>query len=1175
MSSTTAIEIKKNALSQAADAVAGTPPHSCKADCQPCHRADLQLLVVTPSVVPNEHANALKQAGYAWSPAFDAEFGSLKRVATTPVARIARAGFFFVYFPQRQRWDVWQIDEAGLTRKILNQVSIEQYANKYSAFIDPPQNFCSRGAANLPASLINVQGAGALAEVWVAYSARLWAPDVLRRLADNPEVPTGATGPDGKPVLAKIRTLLGRSLNPQAILQNGGAPAGCLPFNAAALEHNVADFVQQPDAAYLSAFGLAIRPLDGQRYGQGAQFEKLVRAIEKAGSPANNPQLYVGKSLIVMVPDPIGVAEQHNTIRLATLAARERWAAGGPTAKGYGADPNRPWERQSLLNAAYIREWVRDAEHQKQKRMFQHGAYRDTQVISGDEYRKILEHEKKTGRPYNPKGTTYERLKGDVERYRVTWPSTAVQQGLKDIAEADARKRIERYNSHIDWGRVEAANKKWKEEEKEWQDLTQARDTDHVAWLDSPLLAVALRHTHLDNSALRKAKLQRDQIEAHLIDAANRMEDTARCYAGGACSEASLKHMIVQFQKDPKDKSHWIAEALVGQYDFWDLVAGDDPDHGLRADLYTGAQGVRTAYEQAGQGIQLQLRGMRQHTELLNQAAQQALAKMHELAHDARKAQKLGLVDSVMQVRQKQVIWTNVMGLLHYIESGEKMLRINVVWKNHAFANAASDPLRNVPAFELKTNQHSERRRQSQKSAKSIGQAELRRAIENSDHPDKLTVPLILEQDVVEALAKRGHKIGPGMLQVAGGNLLGLPQAPLALPEDFARQVFQEQAKTRAELFKAWGETAAENYRGSLPSMAGHGFVFFLQWNAFCFALDEFGKAGGWAQVDAAASALSAAVGMFGVGLELGAILLSPRTLTKAGTPTAGVLVSQLPKAYLRLGLGAGWAGGAGALLDSVVNFAKSRGRWERGDKDAALLYLGSAAFHFAGFGAIFLGGWTSYRASALTQAGVRGMVKVLGIRFASSFAAAGVGSMLTGLGMFAWVTGVGIGIYAAMQEDDENEVFLERSYFGYGEDLGTLAKFASLEDEMLAFKTLARGFRAELEWQDNVTERDVVTVRLQTIEWDPKRYAVSFALDGYDKLDGELIGRIAEGEMADVQESGGIFEAVRRIPVDSEVEAVRLTFTLWNAKHRVANQPLLGNRGVTKIAEDRIWKKD
>jgi hypothetical protein len=1156
---------KQQVIANCENGVAGTPPCSCDPQgCQPCRRVDLQLLVVTPSIVPKEHEAALKAAGYAWAPSFDAGFGNLKREATLPVARIARAGYVMLYYPQRRRWDVWQVMANGLTRKVMHQVDTDQYGAMQGGFLQAVEpKLCSRGAANLPAHLISIEGGVRLTEVWMAYAPRLWPKAVLQRLAEDPTIEMLGEH-------HRLRDLLGRELNPRAILEGRALPAGSLPLNASALGHNVADFVERSDADFIRAFDLALRPLDPVRFGQGEALAQCVRDIERASGPSGHPQLYRDKSLVVCLPDAVGVSEQHNVIRLATLSARQGWMAGGVDATGRNPDPNRPWERQSLLHAGYVRSWVREAELRRQKDLDAVGAYRTSAVISGVEYREIRDREARGQGPFNPPGTLYERLASEPERYRVTWPQHAVDRGLKGVADANTQGRIDRYNKHIDWDRVDAANKKWLQQEQGWLRLIESRDRDHVAWLQSPALAAALRYTHTDNGALRRTGLQREEAETHLFDAAARLEDTARCYGGGACSDASLRHLVALFEKDPQDKTQWIAEALIGQYDFWSLLKGDDTDDGLRADLYTGALGVRTSYENLAQGAQLLRQGMAQHASLLAQAAQQALFRMQELALDAGKAKQFGLKSSLLQLQRKQVVWVQAMALHDYLESGRKQFYVKVAWDGNAFLNAANDGLKGGAAFEMKFNQHSERRQKSRKSAASSAQAELRRLIENSEHPQRLTVPLLLDGAAIQAIVSKGHKVGPGMLTVVGGNLLGLPQAPLALPEALARDLFRTQAMGRAEMFKQWGETSVRNARGALPGSVGNAFIVLLQWNAFMFALGEFNKSGGWAQLDAAASALSAATGMIGAGLEVGALLLAPVNLTKARTPAPGVLISQLPRAYLRLGLGAGMMGATGAGLDFVVACAKFRGRLKRGDEDAFTMYLTSSILHLGGSASLFVGYWAAYRAARLTEAGMQGAVRILGLRFASSFTAAGFGLSVIGLGMLLWVVGVSAGVIAAMLEDDQNETFLERSYFGWGRER-ELGKFTSLEQEVFAIASLARGCRAELQWEDNISAPDVITVRIQTTEFASRR--LKFVLDAYDGINGKRLGALAEGEFDDLKVSGGVFEETRRFPISDEMtKAVRLTFVLWDICLSLKSARL---DHATKVAEDFIWLED
>lgn len=87
----------------------------------------------------------------------------------------------------------------------------------------------------------------------------------------------------------------------------------------------------------------------------------------------------------------------------------------------------------------------------------------------------------------------------------------------------------------------------------------------------------------------------------------------------------------------------------------------------------------------------------------------------------------------------------------------------------------------------------------------------------------------------------------------------------------------------------------------------------------------------------------------------------------------------------------------------------------------------------------------------------------------AGTAAAAGAGvvaSWLTGIGLVLTIAAVGVMIYGAIMEDDDAEKFLRKSYWGHyggGED----ARYASLEDELGAFRHYQYGVKAELKWED------------------------------------------------------------------------------------------------------------
>ena len=256
----TASSQKKAIQVKAAQAVGGKPVCDPNAPCQPCQRADLQLLVVVPSVVVNEHKDDIKLASYAFAPSFDAEFVGMRRNGSLPVALVMKQGFVYVYYLERKLWDVWQVAPSGLTRKIMHQVGTGQYAELQPGFSGEqwPKN-CSRGAANVPAHLISISGALSAKEVWLAYSSDVWTSHTLQRYADNPEV--DIPGSSYKTVKRKLRDVRGRQINATDAAAGKLQPF-CLPLNVAALEHSVLDFASKIGTKLSAGCEAVQHPLD-------------------------------------------------------------------------------------------------------------------------------------------------------------------------------------------------------------------------------------------------------------------------------------------------------------------------------------------------------------------------------------------------------------------------------------------------------------------------------------------------------------------------------------------------------------------------------------------------------------------------------------------------------------------------------------------------------------------------------------------------------------------------------------------------------------------------------------------------------------------------------------------------------------------------------------------------
>ena len=266
-------------------------------------------------------------------------------------------------------------------------------------------------------------------------------------------------------------------------------------------------------------------------------------------TPPTLPPLYENTTLVVMLPDPAGVIDAHNQLRMHVMAGIQGWLAGDADATGRNADPQRPWKLQSLVHAGYIREWVKAQEKAVHRQRLAGGPYRRSHVISAFEYQQIEVQERRTGMPVNPPGTVYDKLPGVPERYRVTFVQSALDKGVDELAGASAKGRVERYMAHLDDGAIRHFDTQRRQQEDGWVQQLEAVDRDHVRWLESAEAQAMLRCDFDDLHAWRVAARSKDELARDVAEAVARLKLLAACYGGGACGPASLKHLVEFFNK--------------------------------------------------------------------------------------------------------------------------------------------------------------------------------------------------------------------------------------------------------------------------------------------------------------------------------------------------------------------------------------------------------------------------------------------------------------------------------------------------------------------------------------------------------------------------------------------------------------------------------------------------
>jgi hypothetical protein len=300
--------------------------------------------------------------------------------------------------------------------------------------------------------------------------------------------------------------------------------------------------------------------------------------------------------------------------------------------------------------------------------------------------------------------------------------------------------------------------------------------------------------------------------------------------------------------------------------------------------------------------------------------------------------------------------------------------------------------------------------------------------------------------------------------------------------------------------------------------------------------------------MDALGSLLGAGAGIIGGGMELGSMLMTPGALNKVGTPFAAEMASAIPR-HLKWKLGSGLCLAAGAVFDSSVALAKSFKAETQGDGDAARAYRASALAEGLGGFSLGMGAYYAFRASQIQRLGEaaarQAAVRILGAAFTPLMLA----RCLTGVGLVLWLGGLGFSFLAMYLEDDDNEIFLKRSYFGKGHP--ELGRFRNLDHEVESFGSLSMGTRAEMEWNDRIGA-DGLKATVKVFQPTPTT-VVTIRLQGYDEINGKLIRELSAGALPKLalsedkdERASGIFVTELSLDLPDEVSAVKLSYYVY-----------------------------
>jgi hypothetical protein len=1120
---------KQRIISNTMKAVSGKPICDPNAPCQPCNRSDLQLLVVIPSVVPADHAAALKEAGYAWAPSFDAAFGEVKREATVPVARIMREGYVYLYYLHRKRWDVWQVMHNGLTRKIMHQVDKEVYEKMQSAFSGAPApKTCSRGAANVPAHLIGVSGAQTTPKLWLAFSSQLWSGYTLQRFADNPEV--DVPGPDGKPVKKELRALRGREINPQSVLASGISHSA-LPLNQAALEHGVADYANTTSAAYKRAFDITLAPLDEGRPGKAGAFADAVRALERASAPTAHPNLYLNKSIILMLPDPLGVVEQHNHLRLAEQEAKRLWTIG---ANGItqAPDPERVWKLRSSIHAEMIEQWEAARATQELTSAVSRKMHNKVIPMTEEEFalqkiagkiqpgsewspRPLLDGGFDGGLYANPKldanhqpmyqTVASQHTRGAQTRLgRLTLPPDVVKKAADKHGADKATGFRKRLRGRLDFAGMTSFNDQFKSESEKW-DLRIARfDRDYLAWRESTSFKSFMLYDFNNKINFGKLVAAFGSLDQQVGELVARVIALEKAFGGGAISPASDIALAAMYKLKPDNPASWLDNAMYKPFSFYDEV-WDDP--GNLSEATEGVAGSAALIKLVREAVN---RSKERHH--FESAARSILAGRAQLTNliasaiDAKTAKNLGLqAISQEQARKFLQMHIKIELLFEELLTTDSMQRSaqKFVFNLKVPVGIAIDTVRDamharlmVTKFTAKNETSRQERRYTERQFRNL----------EGRLTGEMNYPVLLDRDMIDKMNREAVAGGRNLVDVVPDGRLGLSSGSIKIPEEVARRLIREQALTVKGVLSATDTKIL-------------GAVVVVQILALLDTADKIGKEQGMAQADAILSTTSTALAL----VETGSLFrLHVWTMRMNGMRT---ITTTAATSMARLRLGAGLAGAGAGVLDAALAFTRADNAKRSGDaatasafETAGKLYTGSAALSMLGTFATY----QSYMGSGF-------IVNQVGLR-----AAVLMGGWATGVGIVLSLAAFGFMLYALHTGYQMTDVFLDRSYWGKGEHekFGKLTRDqiarirsdttinasarqnavnSAVNDGMIAeiesFLGLTVGFEFGFEWHKNWFSDEAVAFTAKTGDWPlTRKLAVKIELFASEKALGVVV---------------------------------------------------------------------
>ncbi|HEL3809140.1 TPA: hypothetical protein UMT89_000451 [Stenotrophomonas maltophilia] len=1087
--------------------------------------------------------------------------------ATWYYLRSLPTGYLYIYKPDNT-WDAYVVGTDGmLNRMPVNAMPL--------APDDAPLTSCRReGHSNVKPRFITLDPK--LDKVWIAFSQHRWTPDVIAAYEANED---------------SCRSQRMTELDVQQAILGKVGTGKAVHFGMIASEESlrgVADFAPRAFQARLHEFvPRAVLDLS-------ASASALTSAMAAASA-----ELPIGKGVALVIPDPVGVADDHNALRFMARQRYENWKAGGARVDGTGVDRVRAWKRQSATHVAYVETWARQRAEwegmQTPKAIQRAGEMSREQgafLITEREFRRkygqaVNEPLEKNGGlnvwhrarwvPSIDPATNKPRMTvskfsqtGEPRDFDPDWKSEPLgsAQLSEEYLAANGRyhgairteKKLERYRKRLDIEALSQFNQQYARESKEWETAVKAIDEDFAKFSSGPWPGIVCAN---DFGPRRPARSQQSaQIRDSVHNAVARLRSVECFYGGGSVSEASFQLLNTFFKLDPSDEKNWFAGAVLSGFDLLDTAIAPGNAGTVYSAILGGALLPKSWWAD-----------FRAYQQTAISSVESLVASMQQVASEnrtralknAKGAGAKAAAAELAAVAKSEVIWVRAAALWDYIDTGKEHYSINVRMKAGEYLDAIAqgDPL-GAGAFEVAGRKTGSRgaSRQGARNTKKFFEALKKRPEFSAD----ITVPIIVEKSTLERAA--------GKSNITTLYNIGEASGVAQLPKDMAERLVQSNTVYR--------QRGLAGIAGREVAFSGIGIILSIR--QFWDAVLKLGDTSGFNFADASVNVVGGVAGTFGGAMEIAAFV--SESAGQRGAPVAASLLAAEVNRAIMFRMLAGTGAGVGTLMSGISAYVSAVRTKKEGQLEASHNYMVAAGLLSASGAAMIGGSLISWKAAVAARVGQQVAMRILGGVAIRTSAGALVGASATGVGIVLLIIGIAWALYAASLEHDENEKFLDRSYFGkhersegrYGgspipdEDAWT-AK--GLDQEILALGALAIGLWATIDnWQDNVFSKDAIQATISVANWKPGERVLKYRLEAHRSMPNRTLGSIPSGvEIASgstpelalepSKDAEGLHLAKIEVPIENQYNAVRLVYSLFEGGEQ---QPL---------AEGEVWEKD